>query len=115
MKTLYCINCGASCLRDKVGYVLRKPFCYECCTILTALRIGDPATKRITLYTNLGKVTTWCSGELGYITRETRSRSHRALQPIRFQVRMLDGSMWWGTGPSTSGDYVNLRRYKNGN
>jgi hypothetical protein len=36
----------------------------------------------------------------------------RAFSAVRFRVKMLDGSMWHGTGPTQNGTYIRLKPMK---
>lgn len=85
-------------------------FCGTCAGIAEALGIG--ARQPAFLYDGGdGRVTSWTGAVLGSIVRKTEP-ARRSLAPVRYRVRMLDDSLWWGTGPSANGTYIRLKPMK---
>lgn len=102
---MVCLNCDQS----TGGYMTTKAgvFCGDCSGIAEALGIGsrEPAF----LYDGgEGTAITWGGCVMGTIVRHTKP-GRWTFQPARYKVRMLDGSVWWGTGPASSGNYMRLR------
>lgn len=117
-----CTNCDATippsnhACTDKTGLF---HFCDQCAGYIDALAIGDPATKDLFLYEFGNRAINWTGAILGTIERRTvpaRPRGQATYagvcQPIRYRVRMLDGSLWYGTGPLTNGNCLRLHRMK---
>lgn len=115
MTAFYCTNCEEPSNDPAVSMAGNK-FCYACSGYSDALAIGDPRVIRMMLYVNAqGVVVNWPNIALGHVTHKTLPVRHwngRTLQPVRYKVLMLDGSRWYGTGPTASGDYIRLTRYK---
>lgn len=114
-----CTNCGGPLpeghgCRDKSR---KHSFCDACAGLAAALAIG--AREPAFLYEStqdgpiagLKAVTTWTGAVVGYCYSRTAPPRHR-LAPVRFKVHMLDGSRWYGTGPSSNGTYMRLRPLK---
>lgn len=107
-----CTNCGGG-LPD--GHGTRGPanraFCDKCAGIYEALCIGARAP--VLLYDNgEAQASNWTGVILGTIVHHTVPRRVRTFQPERYRVRMLDGSLWYGTGPHVNGNYIRLRPMK---
>lgn len=107
-----CENCGdgftdgASCVGYDPENVCHR-FCTSCGAYADALAIGMRLP--VFLYEGGGgAVTNWGSTRLGTVIGKTMP-ALRSFQPVRFRVRMLDGSIWYGTGPSSNGNYIRLR------
>lgn len=88
-------------------------FCDACADLGEALGIG--ARLPTMLYeapsADTGKhgwAKVWTGGILGTIVHK-RHPARGRLGAVRFRVRMLDGSMWHGSGPSSNGNYIRLR------
>lgn len=121
-----CANCNGPLpenhhCRSTVNPALH--FCDECATIHEALRIG--ARLPVMLYERGADAVSWTGAKLGTVVHKTPDYIHhgsgrgpflttrrRAFAPVYFRVRMLDGSMWKGTGPSANGNYIRLRPMK---
>lgn len=93
------------------GDAVLKRFCTDCGAYVDALAIGAGADALFLYEGSAGAVTNWGSVRLGTVVNKTMP-PRRSFQPVRFKVRMLDGSMWYGTGPSSCGNYIRLRRMK---
>jgi hypothetical protein len=128
-RQLQCINCGAwpegHCTTRTRP---RHHLCDRCAGICEALAIG--ARQPVMLYDTLDPAhgqdfaairpegrriaTSWTGVELGTIVHKTapRGRRHRVRGATRYRVRMLDGSMWHGTGPTNNGTYIRLKPFK---
>lgn len=126
-----CTNCSkevrgaTSCVTSKDG---KHKFCDTCGGILDALYIGDPHTSSMFLYDDgKGHATSWTGAILGTITHKQAPGEYRQFGhgrgpflttrngmrgAVRYRVRMLDDSMWWGHGPTDNGTYIRLRRMK---
>lgn len=110
---LICTNCSGD-LPENHGYTDRNgkhKFCDACAGLAEALNIG--ASKPTFLYDDgKGGAIAWTSGvpPLGVIVHKTVPQAR--FQPVRYRVRMLDGSMWHGTGPRSNGNYIRLRPMK---
>jgi len=83
-------------------------FCDLCAAYIDALTIG--AREPVFLYDSNERIMSWTGGILGFVTKRTVLRA--SFQPVRYRVRMLDGSHWYGTGPRENGTYVRLRPMK---
>jgi hypothetical protein len=59
----------------------------------------------------VGVATTMGGIALGVVVRKTMPKG-RSFSAVRFRVRMLDGSLWHGTGPTQNGNYIRLRPMK---
>lgn len=108
---LTCANCGEPLPLDHgcQGPTGLK-FCDQCGGISEALAIG--ARRPVFLYEGaLGRVSTWTGPVVGHVQRKTVPARHR-FAPARFRVRMLDGSLWHGSGPTANGNYIRLRPMK---
>lgn len=123
-----CTNCGGP-LPEGHGFHGRKTphlrFCDACAGIAEALYIGNPHTRTALLYDGgKGCATTWTGLGAGQIVHKqgpiSRSRyldprdprGARRFAPVRYRVRMLDGSLWHGSGPTANGNYIRLRRMR---
>lgn len=110
---LSCTNCDGP-LPTTHGCVDRSgkhKFCDACGGIAEALAIG--ARSPVFLYESAdGAVTCWTGGIVGHVVRKTVPERWRRFAPVRFSVRMLDGSSWYGTGPTSNGNYIRLRPMK---
>lgn len=126
-----CTNCGDTL---PTSHGCEGPeghrFCDHCAGIAEALAIG--ARMPVVLYESdkahsgaLGPAAkSWTGQTLGYVIRKTvpywtrnrldprDSSGRRMFCPVRFRVRMLDGSMWHGSGPTSNGTYIKLRPMK---
>lgn len=123
--TFRCANCAklvtgaTSCLQGTPESIR---FCEDCAGIAEALAIG--ARQPVFLYESdkpgpipgCNAVTNWGSAVLGYVIGKTvpfwnrgpKARK-RTFCPVRFRVKMLDGSLWYGFGPTSNGNYIRLR------
>jgi hypothetical protein len=124
-----CTNCGGP-LPEGHGVTSRDRkhyFCDACAGLLEALAIGNPKTQAAFLYDDgKGNAVAWTGGVLGQIVhkrlpiathryldpRDPRGPAIRRFAPVRYRVRMLDGSLWHGSGPTANGNYIRLRRMK---
>lgn len=105
-----CLNCG-KVINTGVAHLKERPFCQECAAFAEALNIGNPSTLAVFLYESDNDCVTWAGARLGFIVhKSTPRRGSRGA--LRFRVRMLDGSMWHGSGPTSNGTYMRLRRMK---
>jgi hypothetical protein len=111
---LHCSNCGGDLPEGHGAHSRTRPvqrFCDACAGIAEALGIG--ARKPAFLYDdNKGNATTWTGAVMGKIVHRNAPYGRGAFTPIRYRVRMLDGSMWYGFGPSANGTYIRLRPMK---
>lgn len=116
IRSRICTNCGedvgdaARCFR-RDGKQFDTYLCTKCGGYVDALAIGAGADALFLYEGSAGAVTSWGSAVLGTVVNKTMP-PRRSFQPVRFKVRMLDGSMWYGTGPSSCGNYIRLRRMK---
>lgn len=126
-----CSNCGTpvrgqqhACLGPKKA---NTAFCDRCAAIGDALTVG--ARQPVVLYDTLDPThgqdfaairsegrriaTSWTGVELGTIVHKTTPRGRYGMRgATRYRVRMLDGSMWHGTGPTDNGTYIRLKPFK---
>lgn len=85
-----------------------RKLCYSC---IHAAEVEDLRTAdRFLAYVSRDHrtVTNWPGGVLGTITDYSEGNNHRRY----VKVRDVHGAMWHGSGPSETGDYVNLHRSK---
>lgn len=112
---LVCANCGGP-LPENHGTHDKKTglrFCDYCAGIAEALSIGNPRTSAAFLYDDgRGCATSWTGGIMGQIVHKNPPDHRRHLGAVRYRVRMLDGSMWHGSGPTANGTYIRLHRMK---
>ena len=123
MTPTHCTNCNASPPPDPGSFLPALPcysldhkraFCRECAGIAEALGIG--ARLPAFLYESGNAATTGAGQVMGAIVHkrapEWSPGRRRAFSAVRFRVKMLDGSMWHGTGPTQNGNYIRLRPMK---
>lgn len=108
-----CANCGGP-LNIGSGYATSSDgelsFCPDCAGIAEALGIG--ARLPAFLYDDgRGNAISWTGTVLGAIIHMSTPQRRR-LGAARYRVRMLDKSLWWGTGPTANGNYIRLRPMK---
>lgn len=126
-----CANCGGA-LPENFAVVSRtrppRRFCGLCGGISQALDIGDPRTSEVMLYDDgKGNAVAWSGPTMGTIVHKQApgAKTHfgrgylapndprvRRFGAVRYRVRMLDGSLWHGSGPTVNGNYIRLRRMK---
>jgi hypothetical protein len=118
-KFLECANCSRPL---PSGHGCHGPkghrFCDTCAGIAEAMRIG--ARLPAMLYEDAGALNavSWTGVAMGTIVHKRApdliygTRTMRRLGAVRYRVRMLDGSTWHGTGPSSNGNYIRLRPMK---
>jgi hypothetical protein len=108
-----CTNCGGPLPTGHGCHSRSRPrrwFCDNCAGLGEALNVGNPKTRALFLYDDgKGNATAWTGPVVGKIVHKRKPDLFR-LAAIRYRVRMLDGSMWHGYGPSANGTYMRLRR-----
>ena len=95
---------GTGVARDVTG----KTLCYECATKWIKETAEETGKTVAYVSSDNTKIITWNGDVLGTITRRTLS-GYKAW----YVARLWDGKLWYGQGPSESGTYVSLKRYKN--
>jgi hypothetical protein len=125
-----CANCAAPLDIKRTGGCVSKDrkreFCQACSGISSALSIG--ARQPALLYDDgKGNATDWLGAIMGRIIHKHKpgEYSQHGTSPgpfltirggmrgaVRYRVRMLDGSVWHGSGPTDNGNYIRLKPMK---
>lgn len=131
MYNFNCENCGKRCEGQNhcatgADGERETRFCDGCAGISEALAIG--ARNPVMLYEGardsgiiggLPAVVSWTGAVLGYAIGRTvpfhrrgANAQRQRFAPVRWRVKMLDGSRWYGWGPQENGTYIRLRPTK---
>ena len=109
-----CANCGVYLDPKRNGRCVSDgddphEMCVLCSGIAVALEIGA-RREPVILYEQRGDAVSWMGAVMGRVVYKTVPS--RSFSPARFRVRMLDDSVWYGTGPRSNGNYMSLRPLK---